>query len=117
MLKAIATSWRHEQASKNAEQVIAQSTALYDRVKVLAGRVQTLGSRIGESVNAYNAFVTTLEGRQGVLPAARRIAELRAIEPIAEQAELNVDVQQLHSPELAAPSELEILDYAVTEEP
>ncbi len=88
LLKAVAYGWRQTALAQNAETIRGLAEDLYKRLGVFASHLTKLGRNLGQSVDAYNSAVGSLE-RQ-VLPGARKFTELgvrpdreiEAIEPI-----------------------------------
>jgi DNA recombination protein RmuC len=76
LLKAVAYGWRQAQVEENARDISELGKALYERLRTFAGHLGTMGKNLGQSVDAYNKAVGSLEMR--VLPAARRFKEMGA---------------------------------------
>ena len=76
LLRAVAHGWRQERLTRNAEQVSRLGKELYERVRHLTDRMETLRGRLDGTVRAFNETVATYEGR--VLVTARRFRDLGA---------------------------------------
>jgi DNA recombination protein RmuC len=76
LLRAVAHGWRQERLTRNAEQVSRLGKDLYDRVRQLTDRMETLRGRLDGTVRAFNDTVATYESR--VLVTARRFRDLGA---------------------------------------
>jgi DNA recombination protein RmuC len=76
LLRAVAHGWRQERLTRNAEEVSKLGKELYDRVRHLTDRMETLRGRLDGTVRAFNDTVATYEGR--VLVTARRFRDLGA---------------------------------------
>lgn len=74
LLKAVAYGWRQTALAENAEVIRTLAEDLYRRLGVFAGHLNRLGRNLGNSVEAFNSAVGSLE-RQ-VLPGARKFTEL-----------------------------------------
>jgi DNA recombination protein RmuC len=74
LLKAVAYGWRQTSLAQNAETIRGLAEDLYKRLGVFAAHLTKLGRNLGQSVDAYNSAVGSLE-RQ-VLPGARKFTEL-----------------------------------------
>jgi DNA recombination protein RmuC len=74
LLRIIALGWPHEVLAANAREVEQLGRQLHKRLGVFAGRLQTLGKRVGSLVKGYNDAVGSFE--RSVLPGARRFTEL-----------------------------------------
>jgi DNA recombination protein RmuC len=110
MLKAVAYAWRQERIAENAERISALGREVYQRLAVTATHIETVGTSLTRSVEAYNRAVGSLEAR--VLPAARRFRELGSapdtdIEPLQP---VQASVRAVQAPEFQ--NLLEIVDAA-----
>lgn len=76
LLRAVAYGWRQAQVEENAKQISDLGKTLYERLRTFAGHLTAMGKNLGQSVDAYNKAVGSLELR--VLPAARRFKEMGA---------------------------------------
>ncbi len=101
LLKAVAYGWKQEAVAANAARISESGRELHKRVADLAGHVARVGSRLGAAVEAYNAFVGSLESR--FLPAARRMRELAAAGPeeIPAPAPVELDARRTQAPEVS----------------
>ena len=76
LLRAVAYGWQQEAMEENARKISDLGKNLYEAVRTLGDRFQTLGARLKSSLEAYNEAVGSLEGN--VLVKARRFKELQA---------------------------------------
>jgi len=76
LLRAVAYGWQQEAMEENARKISENGKLLYEAVRTLGARFDTLGSRLKSSLEAYNEAVGSLEGN--VLVKARRFKELQA---------------------------------------
>jgi DNA recombination protein RmuC len=86
LLKAVAYGWRQNALAENAARIRELAEELYRRLATFSGHLARVGRTLGQSVDAYNSAVGSLE-RQ-VLPGARKFTELglrpeREIEEVA----------------------------------
>jgi DNA recombination protein RmuC len=72
----VAYGWRQAQVEESAQQISDLGKTLYERLRTFAGHLGAMGRNLGQSVDAYNKAVGSLESR--VLPAARRFKEMGA---------------------------------------
>jgi len=101
LLKAVAYGWRQTALAQNAETIRTLAEDLYKRLGVFAAHLTKLGRNLGQSVDAYNSAVGSLE-RQ-VLPGARKFTELgvrpdREIETLEPIDKLARDPQDAETP-------------------
>lgn len=76
LLQAVAYGWRQALVEENAKAISELGKSLYERLRAFAGHLTAMGKNLGQSVDAYNKAVGSLELR--VLPAARRFKEMGA---------------------------------------
>jgi DNA recombination protein RmuC len=74
LLKAVAYGWRQNALADNAAQIRELAEELYKRLATFSSHLARVGRTLGQSVDAYNSAVGSLE-RQ-VLPGARKFTEL-----------------------------------------
>ena len=89
LLRAVAYGWQQEAMEENARKISDLGKSLYEAVRTLGDRFQTLGARLKSSLEAYNEAVGSLEGNVLVkarlfkeLQAANGGEEIKALEPI-----------------------------------
>jgi DNA recombination protein RmuC len=87
LLKAVAYGWRQNALAENASLIRELAEDLYKRLAAFSSHVARMGRTLGQSVDAYNSAVGSLE-RQ-VLPGARKFTEL-GLRPGRELEELPV---------------------------
>jgi DNA recombination protein RmuC len=112
LLKAVAYGWRQNALAENAQRIQELGEEMYKRLVTFTSHLSKVGRTLGQSVEAYNAAVGSLE-RQ-VLPGARKFTELglrpaREIEDLSPIDKLarTVTAEALAGPEdprLEAPS-------------
>jgi DNA recombination protein RmuC len=76
LLRAVAYGWQQEAMEENARKISDLGKNLYEAVRTLGARFDTLGTRLKSSLEAYNDAVGSLEGN--VLVKARKFKELQA---------------------------------------
>lgn len=103
-LKAVASSWRHEQLAESAEEVIALGAQLTSRLATTAGHLDKLGRSINSTVSAYNQAIGSIESR--VLPSARKLAALEGVDAPTTPTSLDETTRTLSARELTEALEL-----------
>jgi DNA recombination protein RmuC len=76
LLRAVAYGWQQEAMEENARRISELGRNLYESIRTLGDRFDTLGSRLKSTLDAYNQAVGSLEGN--VLIKARKFKELQA---------------------------------------
>jgi DNA recombination protein RmuC len=76
LLRAVSYGWQQEAMEENARKISDLGKLLYESVRILGQRFDTLGSRLKSTLDAYNDAVGSLEGN--VLVKARKFKELQA---------------------------------------
>jgi DNA recombination protein RmuC len=102
LLKAVAYGWRQNALAENAQHIQELGEDLYKRLATFAGHIGKVGRTLGQSVEAYNAAVGSLE-RQ-VLPGARKFTEL-GLRPAKEIEDLAPIDKLARSVAIDAPAE------------
>ncbi len=74
LLRSVALAWRHDALTDGARELLALGQDLYARLGAVGRHTEALGASLRKSVEAYNGFVGSMEGR--VLVTARRMHEL-----------------------------------------
>jgi DNA recombination protein RmuC len=100
LLRAVAYGWRQAQVEENAKQISELGRSLHERLRTFASHLSAMGRNLGQSVDAYNKAVGSLELR--VLPAARRFKEMGAaggdeietLDPVDKVIRSSVDVAE-----------------------
>jgi DNA recombination protein RmuC len=78
-LRTIASIWRQENQNKNALEIARQSGALYDKFVGFVEDLQTIGSRIEQTQNAYSDAMKKLStGRGNLVNSVQKIKKLGA---------------------------------------
>ena len=99
LLRSYALGWQQRQQEENAKQIAVAGRELYDRVRVFASHLVTIGGSLQKAVGAYNSAVGSLESR--LLPQGRKLKEVAALP--------DADLPEMHAIEVA-PRQITALD-------
>jgi DNA recombination protein RmuC len=86
LLRSYALGWQQRQQEENAKQIAAVGRELYERVRIFATHLTSIGGSLTKAVGAYNSAVGSLESR--VLPQGRKLKEVAAL-PDAELPDMH----------------------------
>jgi DNA recombination protein RmuC len=102
LLKAVAYGWRQNALAENAARIQELAEDLYKRLARFVEHLSRVGRSLGQSVDAYNSAVGSLE-RQ-VLPGARKFTELglRPEKELDEIAPVEKLAREPRAPEIEA---------------
>jgi DNA recombination protein RmuC len=117
LLRAVAYGWQQEAMEENARKISEVGRSLYESVRILGARFDTLGARLKSSLDAYNEAVGSLEGN--VLVKARKFKELQAVngsEEIKPLEPIDRVPRMLQAPELTGGLPFPDVDEAEAEE-
>lgn len=104
LLRSYALGWQQRQQEENAKQIAAVGRELYDRVRVFATHLSSIGGNLQKAVAAYNSAVGSLESR--LLPQGRKLKEVAALP--------DADLPDMHAIEIA-PRTITSLDAGARE--
>jgi DNA recombination protein RmuC len=106
LLRAVEFGWQQSEITKNAKAIHELGRKIYEKLVVAQGHVTRLGNALGSSVDYYNKFLGTIEGKKGgsVFMLGRQLGELvHGDAEIAEIEKLPPDVRELESDEWSQP--------------
>jgi DNA recombination protein RmuC len=99
LLRSYALGWQQRRQEENAKQIAVAGRELYDRVRVFATHLASIGGNLQKAVGAYNSAVGSLESR--LLPQGRKLKEIAALP--------DADLPDMHAVDVA-PREITALD-------
>lgn len=96
LLRAVAYGWRQETLAENAREISALGQTLYERLADMGAHMNKVGRHLGQTVQAYNQTVGSLEQRVmasarkfealGITKNKKEIAALEGVEKIPRDA-------------------------------
>ena len=100
LLRAVEFGWQQSEITQNAKAIHEMGRKIYDKLVVAQGHVTRLGNALSSSVDYYNKFLGTIEGKGGVFSYGRQLGELAHSDgELAEVRKLQPDLREMESPE------------------
>ncbi len=104
LLRAVEFGWQQTEITKNAKAIHEMGRKIYEKLVVAQGHVTKLGNALSSSVDYYNKFLGTIEGKGGVFSYGRQLGELAHSDgELAEIGKLQPDVREMESLEWSQP--------------
>jgi DNA recombination protein RmuC len=104
LLRAVEFGWQQSEITKNAKAIHEMGRKIYEKLVVAQGHVTRLGNALGSSVDYYNKFLGTIEGKGGVFSYGRQLGELAHSDgELAEIKRLQPDLREMESDEWSQP--------------
>ncbi len=104
LLRAVEFGWQQMEITKNATAIHEMGVKIYDKLVVAQGHVEKLGNALRGSVDYYNKFLGSIEGKGGVFACGRQLGELaNSDDELEEVAKLQLDVREMESQEWSQP--------------
>jgi len=105
LLRAVEFGWQQTEITKNAKAIHEMGRKIYEKLVVAQGHVTKLGNALSSSVDYYNKFLGTIEGKGGVFSYGRQLGELAHSDgELAEIVKLQPDVREMESLEWSQPN-------------
>src|SRR5665213_1669231 len=100
LLRAVEFGWQQMEITKNAKAIHDAGCRIYDKLVVAQTHVARLGNALSNSVDHYNKFLGTIEGKGGVFSYGRKLGELaHSDDELPEINKLPPDVRDMQSEE------------------
>jgi DNA recombination protein RmuC len=104
LLRAVEFGWQQTEITKNAKAIHEMGRKIYEKLVVAQVHLTRLGNAIGNSVDHFNRFLGTVEGKGGVFSYGRQLGELvHSDGELAEIAKLQHEVREMESKEWSQP--------------
>jgi len=107
LLRAVEFGWQQMDITKHAKAIHELGRGIYEKLVVAQGHVTRLGNALSTSVDMYNKFLGSIEGKQGrsVFFLGRQLGDLvHSDQDLAEVPKLQSDVRDLESQEWSQPT-------------
>jgi|SRR5580658_9000839 len=104
LLRAVEFGWQQTEITKNAKAIHEAGKKIYEKLVVAQTHVTRLGNALSSSVDYYNRFLGTIEGKGGVFFHGRQLGELvHSDDEVAEIKTLPPGVRAMESEEWSQP--------------
>ncbi|MGD0832714.1 MAG: DNA recombination protein RmuC [Terracidiphilus sp.] len=104
LLRAVEFGWQQSEITKNAKAIHELGRKIYEKLVVAQGHVIRLGNALSSSVDHYNRFLGSIEGKGGVFSIGRQLGELAHSDgELAEVTKLQTDRREMESDEWSQP--------------
>jgi DNA recombination protein RmuC len=104
LLRAVEFGWQQMEITKNAKAIHETGRKVYEKLVVAQAHVARLGSALGNSVDYYNRFLGSIEGKGGVFSLGRQLGELAHGDgDLEEVIKLQPEVRLMESEEWSQP--------------
>jgi DNA recombination protein RmuC len=105
LLRAVEFGWQQSKVTENANAIQETGRKIYEKLVVAQGHITKLGNALGKSVEHYNSFLGTIEGKDGVFYHGRLLGDLASSkEELAETSKQQVELREVRSMEWSQPS-------------
>lgn len=105
LLRAVEFGWQQSEITKNAKVIYDLGRKVYEKLVVAQGHVTRLGNALSNSVESYNKFLGSVEGRGSVFSLGRQLGELvHSDSDIGDVKILPIDIREIKSEEWAQQS-------------
>jgi DNA recombination protein RmuC len=100
LLRAVEFGWQQTEITKNAKAIHETGRKIYEKLVVAQTHVTRLGNALGNSVDYYNKFLGTIEGKAGVFFYGRQLGDLaHSDDELVEIKKLPPDLREMESKE------------------
>lgn len=106
LLRAVEFGWQQMEITKNAKAIHETGKKVYEKLVVAQGHVMRLGNALENSVDYYNKFLGSIEGKMGgsVFALGRQLGELvHSDVELAEVTKVQAEVRVIESREWLQP--------------
>jgi len=104
LLRAVEFGWQQMEITKNAKAIHEAGRKIYDKLVTAQAHVTRLGNALSISVDYYNKFLGSIEGKGGVFFHGRQLGELsHSDEELPEIKTLAPGVRAMESEEWSQP--------------